>query len=263
LPETYYSNGLLFAWDNNKFTCPTTLVVYYTGSYDQAVALQAKNTYCWEVSHSTLVSYEEFTSKDFVRDSKVHYMVYGYNKCTAFYNDAHKHGTEQEKFLGAEYLTDYVIATTCQRCNENVIKETIATSIFTNKGYSYASYGTGKSFTFGISLNEQAYSDYTAHNPDASIKFGFIIGSVESSDNDILNANGTSKLVNHVITDFTSVEYQRLNRYDLIIHGIGDDDVDTPLYCGAYVIEGDSIYYIGNTTTQKAVPITYSALPVA
>ncbi|MBQ3017894.1 MAG: leucine-rich repeat protein [Clostridia bacterium] len=254
------------------------LVVFYSGNKAAAEAIINKaktggtdgamlNGFFASMTLLTQAEYEKAVEDGTLvigtTSAPARYMVYGYNKCTAFYNDEHSHGAEQEKFLGAEYLTDYVIATTCQRCNENVIKETVATAIFTNKGYSYANYGTGKSFTFGISLNEQAYSDYIAHNPDANIKFGFIIGSVESDDNDILNADGTSKLVNHIITDFTNVEYQRLNRYDLIIHGIGDDDVDTPLYCGAYVIEDDSIYYIGNTTTTKAVPITYSVLPVA
>ena len=240
----------------------------FTGTKSEAEALQALYKSVADSAHdannkkfydATLVSADEY---DVTQEPSGFTFVYGYNACKAFYNDEHNHGAEQEKFLGAEYLTDYVIATTCQRCNENVIKETIATAIFTNKGYSYASYGTGKSFTFGISLNEQSYSDYIAHNPDANIKFGFIIGSVESDDNDILNADGTSKLSNYIITDFTDTNYQNLNRYDLIMHGIGDDDVDTPLYCGAYVIEDSSIYYIGNTTTDGAVPITYDKLPV-
>ena len=260
-----------FGWNDRDSSFRNGGVIYYTGTKEQAQIIINKelklyadkneSTAIWNTIQ--LVNTTEYNALTVEQKAAGCYMVYDYNKCDAFYEGEHKYGTEQEKFLGAEYLTDYVIATTCQRCNENVIKETVATAIFTNKGYSYASYGTGKSFTFGISLNEQSYSDYIAHNPDANIKFGFIIGSVESDDNQILNADGTSKLVNHIITDFTNVEYQRLNRYDLIIHGIGDDDVDTPLYCGAYVIEDDSIYYIGNTTTTKAVPITYSVLPVA
>ena len=291
LPATFYASNVTSEPPSNMFhwagaqtngvsgnsNNPKNITFVYTGTKAQAEALQARFkaadaatgegcvglSRLYDATLCTEAEYEALTGKKVGEIATGYYLVYGYNQCKAFYDDAHAYGEEAEKFLGAEYLTDYVIATTCQKCNENVIKETIATAIFTNKGYSYANYGTGKSFTFGISLNEQSYSDYIAHNPDANIKFGFIIGSVESDDNQILNADGTSKLVNHIITDFTNVEYQRLNRYDLIIHGIGDDDVDTPLYCGAYVIEDDSIYYIGNTTTTKAVPITYSVLPVA
>ena len=290
LPATFYASNVtseppsnMFHWagaqtngvsgNNNN---PKNITFVYTGTKAQAEALQARFkaadaatgegcvglSRLYDATLCTEAEYETLTGKKVGESATGYYLVYGYNACKAFYNDEHSHGAEQEKFLGAEYLTDYVIATTCQKCNENVIKETIATAIFTNKGYSYASYGTGKSFTFGISLNEQSYSDYIAHNPDANIKFGFIIGSVESDDNQILNADGTSKLVNHIITDFTNVEYQRLNRYDLIIHGIGDDDVEMQFYCGAYVIEDSSIYYIGNTTTDGAVPITYDKLPV-
>ena len=46
------------------------------------------------------------------------------------------------------------------------------------------------------------------------------------------------------------------------MHGIGDDDVEMQFYCSAYIIEDSSIYYIGNTTTDVAVPITYDKLPV-
>ena len=249
-------------------------VIFVTGTKKQVEDFVKKYSEDTKIVDANIVAYdpekgnnaESYLGLDAYTTEKTintnHVFVYGYNACKAFYNDEHSYGTEQEKFLGAEYLTDYVIATTCQRCNENVIKETVATAIFTNKGYSYASYGTGKSFTFGISLNEQSYSDYIAHNPDANIKFGFIIGSVESDDNQILNADGTSKLSNYIITDFTDTNYQSLNRYDLIMHGIGDDDVEMQFYCGAYVIEDSSIYYIGNTTTTKAVPITYDKLPV-
>ena len=272
IPASVESIGDHILGYSNSADSADNVTLIFTGTMEQAAALQlALKTYTEENAPGHIPNSSKFynaelvSAKEYDADTTApsgYHLVYGYSACKAFYNDEHRHGAEQEKFLGAEYLTDYVIATTCQRCNENVIKETIATAIFTNKGYSYANYGTGKSFTFGISLNEQSYSDYIAHNPDANIQFGFIIGSVESDDNQILNANGTSKLSNYIITDFTDTNYQNLNRYDLIMHGIGDDDVEMQFYCGAYVIEDSSIYYIGNTTTTKAVPITYDKLPV-
>lgn len=260
LSETYYSNGLLFAWDNNKFTCPTTLVVYYTGSYDQAVALQAKNTSCWEVSHSTLVSYEEFTSKDFVRDSSVHYMVYGYNKCEAFYKGEHNKGEVESKFLGQDYVTDYVNASTCTRCALSfIVGEPICGPLFDDLGYSTEDNGTA--FAYAIIVNSTNIDKYIEVTGDDTLVYGFVVGKYTEGDTgDLIGADGVAKIANSLVFDFTEPKYDNLNRFELKFTNITNAELG--LYCNAYVINDTDVSYIGAVTEDyKAQPITFANLP--
>ncbi|MBQ8739671.1 MAG: leucine-rich repeat domain-containing protein [Clostridia bacterium] len=110
ISDTYCMDAKLFAWDTNKFTRPTSLVIYYTGTLEQANTLQSTNVSCWEISHSTLVSYDEFTDEEFVRDETVHYLVYDYNKCDAFYKGVHNYKGDGDCTHGV----------TCTQCNDNI-----------------------------------------------------------------------------------------------------------------------------------------------
>ena len=258
LSENYYIDGRLFAWDTDKFTCPTTLVIYYTGTLAQAEALQAKNTSCWEVSHSTLVSYEEFTSDSFARDESVHYMVYGYNKCEAFYAGVHDKDVETQKFVGQAYVTDFVNASTCKRCDIDFIASTICGPIFDDLGYSTEDEGTA--FAYAIIVNSTNIDKYIETTGDTLV-YGFIVGLyAENSTGDIINANGEAQIANSLVFDFTEPKYDNLNRFELKFTNITNTELG--LYCNAYVINDTDVSYIGAVTEEyKAAPVTFNTLP--
>lgn len=259
ISETYNYNGTLFSGDTNKFSCPATFVVYYTGTLAQAQTLQATNTSCWEISHSTLVSYEEFTSDSFARDESVHYMVYGYNKCEAFYKGEHNKSEVESKFLGQDYVTDFVNASTCTRCAlEFVIGEPICGPLFDDLGYSTEDNGTA--FAYAIIVNSTNIDKYIEVTGDTLV-YGFIVGLyAENSTGDIINANGEAQIANSLVFDFTEPRYDNLNRFELKFTNITNAELG--LYCNAYVINDTDVSYIGAVTEDyKASPITFSNLP--
>ena len=252
---------MLFAWDKDKFTCPTTLVIYYTGTLAQAEALQGINTYCWEVSHSTLVSYEEFTSEDFERDSNVHYMVYGYNQCEAFYEGDHNEGAIEEKFLGAAYVTDYVHASTCLRCQKSFVVDTICGPLFVDLGYTKAEDGTA--FSYDLKLNKTNIATYEAKT-SKTLNYGFIVGSyTEGETGDIMGLDGKATIAKSVVTDFAGVQFNNLDKYCLKMTGIKADQYEMLIYCNAYVLDGTAVSYMGAVKEDgKALAVSYSTLPV-
>ncbi len=259
ISETYQYNGTLFSGDTNKFSCPATFVVYYTGTKTQAEALQAINTSCWEVSHSKLVSYEEFTSESFVRDDSEHYMVYGYNKCEAFYAGEHDEGDVEQKFEGQKYITNFVNASTCQRCALNfVVGDPICGPLFKDLGYSTEDEGTA--FTYAILVNDANIATYIENTGDTLV-YGFIVGKyVEGDPEDIISADGIAQVSNAIVTNFAEVKYENLNRFNLKFTNITNPDLQ--LYCNAYVSNGTEVAYIGNLTeSYKPLPITFATLP--
>ncbi len=96
--------------DASKYTYGTDFVIYYTGSLSDAQSLQGVSGLPCEITKSTLVSYDEFTDESFVRDTTVHYFVYGYNACDAFYNGKHN-------YEGTGNCLDGV---TCTQCGDNI-----------------------------------------------------------------------------------------------------------------------------------------------
>lgn len=91
LSDSFCADARFFGWTNSNSgaVMPTTFVMYYTGNLEQANTLRSTAVSCYEISKAEMVSYQEFTSETFVRDESLHYFVYGYNKCDAFYNSNH------------------------------------------------------------------------------------------------------------------------------------------------------------------------------
>ena len=259
ISETYNYNGTLFSGDTNKFSCPATFVVYYTGTLAQAQTLQATNTSCWEISHSTLVSYEEFTSDSFARDESIHYMVYGYNKCEAFYKGEHNKSEVESKFVGQDYVTDFVNASTCTRCAlEFIVGEPICGPLFDDLGYSTEDNGTA--FAYAIIVNSDNIKTYVEATDDTLV-YGFVVGKYTEGDTgDIIGADGVAKIANSLVFDFTEPKYDNLNRFELKFTEI--TNAELKLYCNAYVINDTDVSYIGAVTEEyKAAPVTFNTLP--
>ena len=64
-----------------------------------------------------------------------------------------------------------------------------------------------------------------------------------------------------ICTDFATIDFKSFSIYNLKLTGIATDaNKAQNMYCGAYVIDGTSVSYIGDSVTTKAVAISYNSL---
>jgi hypothetical protein len=155
------------------------------------------------------------------------------------------------------YFANSYHAYVCQRCEADVDEEQDETALFTEKGYSKEV--GGNIFTYGISLNKAAEKAYVDNGN--VISYGFIIGVVNNTDGNIMNADGTSNLDKYILTDFAKSEYTAFSIYNVKMLDLSEEQKTWDVYCCAYVIDGDSVYYAGETVTTKAVTVSYAAIP--
>ena len=157
------------------------------------------------------------------------------------------------------YFANAIHAYVCQRegCGNTVNEEKAETALFTEKGYSKEV--GGNSFTYGISLNKAAEKAYVDNGN--VISYGFIIGVVNNTDGNIMNADGTSNLDKYILTDFAKSEYTAFSIYNVKMLDLSEEQKTWDVYCCAYVIDGDSVYYAGETVTTKALTVSYATIP--
>jgi hypothetical protein len=189
-------------------------------------------------------------------------MVYDYNKCEAFYDGKHTISDEAEyKFEGEDYVSRYVSVCACTRgCGEDAVTE-IAGPLFINKGYSAFEDKDGGYITFGIYINEKNIENYEAFTGE-KVKFGFVVGK-ENDDlgGDIFDKNGNCLADGAIVTDFATVDFKSFSIYNLKLSGIKTDAHKVQnMYCGAYVIDGNSVSYIGDSVTEKSIVVSYSSI---
>ena len=155
------------------------------------------------------------------------------------------------------YFANSYHAYVCQRCEESVDEEIDETALFTEKGYSKEV--NGNIFTYGISLNKAAEKAYVENGN--VISYGFIIGIVNGADGKIMNADGTSNLDKYILTDFAKSEYTSFSIYNVKMLDLSEEQKAWDIYCCAYVIDDDKVYYAGETVTTEALTISYNRIP--
>lgn len=185
------------------------------------------------------------------------------NHCEVYNNSVHTWGEEDFGFVGQAYITDFVNVSTCQECDISDITETICGPLFVNLGYSRSLDGTA--FTYGISLNEGNISTYKSKTGE-DITYGFIVGlaGTEAEEGKILSSAGEALISNSIVTDFTNVQYEKLNVYNLKMTSIDTEaQKELKIYCNAYVIEAGVVSYIGEVD-EKYIPVAIQVknLPV-
>ena len=158
------------------------------------------------------------------------------------------------------YFANAMHSYVCQNegCGKSITEEKENSALFTEKGYSKEE--DGNAFTYGISLNKTAETAYiSAGNV---ISYGFIIGAVPAeATGDIVSADGTTALENHIIIDFTKLTNEKLSIYNVRMYGLTDAQKATAVYCCAYIIDSENVYYIGENVTKIAVAISYNLIP--
>lgn len=258
--------GRMLGYTNSNDSS-SNITFIFTGTKAQAEALQEYyRTHESNAAHApnnskfydaVLVSADEY---DVTQEPSGFHLVYGYSACDAFYEGDHNEGAVEEKFLGASYVTDYVHASTCERCQESFVVDTICGPLFVDLGYSKCDDGTA--FTYDIKLNKANIATYEAKT-GKTLNYGFIVGAYTEGDTgDIVGLDGKSTIQKSVVTDFAGVQFNNLDKYCLKMTGIKADQYEMLIYCNAYVLDGTAVSYMGAVTDDgKALAVSYKDLP--
>ncbi len=195
------------------------------------------------------------------------WIITGYNLCDAFYGEhAIEEGTGVNQFKGEMYVTNYVCISGCTRNCGKQAETVICGPLFVNKGYSKIADGT--SFTYGIVINEENITKYLELTGATGINYGFIIGAADVDENGnvvekdaIIDNEGNSLIEKAITADFATVEFDKFTIYNVKMTGVDTAEQQSKLiYCCAYVIDGDNVYYMGNSVSEKPETISSSTI---
>ena len=229
---------------------PSNAVILYTGTEKQAEAF----------GYSTTMSYESWVAAGSPKGKKV---VFGYNMCDAFYKGDHEETAVSKKFVGQAYLSNFVEASSCERCLKNfIIGDPICGALFDDKGYSRAEDYSG--FTYGISPNRSEIEKYEKSTGN-KISYGFIVGlaGTENEAGKIIDKDENALISKAIVANLTEIKYQNLNIYNVKMTGVEKtEQIELEIYCNAYVIENESVAYIGAVSeTGAPIPVTVKNMP--
>lgn len=235
------------------------ITLFYAGSQEKAQAfvdagLALDSGYIYK--NLKLVSASEYdyaTHKPTAEGALT--MVYGYNKCDAFYGGNHN-GENVGKFLdkngqaGSMFLDDYVTICECTRCGQSNELDRIS-PLFIDNGFSYSN----DAMLHGLIINKSLLDEYQAIFGD--IKFGVVASAVQAEGAIIDNeGNGINKYV--AVVDFTDKNFEVI---EIKLKGITDDYKDTGFYLGAFAVAKEQVYYMSNnSTTTQAVAYSYNQI---
>lgn len=285
--ETVILSPALVQMDGEAFVnCPGLKNVYVPGGLTTVGGSTFKNNHtgniCFFVT-STNETYLEsakgwFDCKDIVtletyNSDKATYatgrhIISGLNLCETFYNG---HDTEGvvgvNQFKGDDYVTDYICVSGCNRNCGAQAETKLCGPLFTNKGYSKIADGT--MFTYGIVIDEENIAKYVELSGKA-FNYGVIIGAANfDSDGNLIETNaiidntGKALIESSIVVDFSKVELENFTIYNVKMQGIETEaQRNLPIYCCAYIIDGESVFYMGNEVTENAKTISSSTITV-
>jgi len=170
----------------------------------------------------------------------------------------HVYGTRvvfRDGFTNPGYM-----ASVCVNCDtkDSNITETIG-PLFTTLGYSVREDGVG-GIQLGFSPNYENIARYNELS-GMTLQFGTVMGSraVLTEGNPMqIDGLGVSKTHEGIISkDYTSFDY---NIITCRIAGFGEALNGTELIISAYVYDGYSIFYLGDSTTSDVTTVSYNGL---
>ena len=241
-------------------------IMFFTGTEEQANALVENSANSGgynnhlKDSRTKIVSYANYLeNKDtYENDQNSIYIVYGTNKCLAFYDNKHTYDETVDKtFADENFLSSCEITTDCTVCLETVKIDTLD-PLFKSNGFASNTGAMMQSFAVNKALIE-SYQLYFGE-----IKFGLVAAycgtgtDFDTTSGVLVNADGTGVNNKVAIVDFTEREY---DIFEMRISGIDDSTKDKEFYICAYVIENGAVSYIhNNTTADTAEATTYTAV---
>lgn len=241
----YIPAGVTIAQGVTNGTLDKGVVYYYTGAKD---SLNINTTHNSALLNAEWVSVDEFTGAS----NDKNYIVYGYNKCAAFYENNHNESelnvcvstcqrcsltivdhqkdAESVEISYTSFDKDGIRITSCtsQGCT-HYVSET-AGALFTKKGTSVPEYES-VGLDIGFIVNHTAISDFE-NITGKKINYGvFAVLKDNIGTNDIFDENGASRS-GVIAADITDCEYDIFN---LKIVGFTDEQKDVKLAMGAFV----------------------------
>ena len=270
LPDTIASSvGSHALTSSDSKTGYVKSVIFFNGTYEEALALKKIVTANGtsnnqKINHDNFVEWDKTKSDSYYVElattENKNYLVYGYNTCKEFYKGQHKYDEPTYGFLDEQYLSAYCKTDVCEICNDKVVEE-FCGPLFVNKGYAKSIDGT--CFTYGIVINEENIALYKARTGE-SFNYGFIIGKVPNTAHDqIVDKDANALYEKTIVANFADISFENFTIYNVKMVGINTaEQQKTPVYCCAYVIDGDKISYMGDSVTKNAVSISSENIQV-
>ena len=252
---------------------PSNITFVFTGTKDEALALMARckaadalnGEECIGLSElynavlCTEAEYETLTGVKVGEGATGNYFIYDYSVCDAFYNSKHTVAEVFNSFEGADYLTPYKTYSGCGRCPEKEEIGTVCDALFIYKGFST----DGEGVFYGVDINNDAIVTYN-QTTKGTLKYGVVISQIYNEGKLINNEGAALDSVVRAVklsgAEYISAQIKILNLANVI--------KEVPLHCCAYIIDGDEIKYLYDTTDlegnisvnvfDKANTITYS-----
>ena len=237
---------------------PVDVTLYYVGTKQEAEALKAKATHNG-IKNATLVEYDATKPDDYYvnPEADAWTIVYGYSKCLAFYGG---HDITDDLTLNfTDYTSNMQEISGCSRnCGvTSVVNE--YEPIF--GGFMYSVKENGTALCTSYSINHHSLAVYKSYNASTNISYG-LVASVAPTDNEVLLTLDGGKVVtgkeNAILVDIDT----KYASFDFILRGFkADGSYDNIAFAiNAYVTDGKSIYYIGNSTSNKHFEITMAEI---
>ena len=219
----YIPSGLTIAQGVVNGTLDKGVVYYYTGAKDSLTIHGTNNS---ALLNAEWISADEFSSAS----ADKNYIVYGYNKCDAFYNSEHL--TAEQTYDFTSFTEKSYVKSICSRCNQGTILKEVA-PLFTCLGYSAYENGTG-GIAIGFIVDNIAIAEYEELT-GKTLKYGvFAVSQKKLGNAEIFGENGATSGV--VVADVTSHGF---SVFELKVVGFNEESIDTKLAIGAYVATTD------------------------
>ena len=274
------------------------LVFYYTGTKAQLEQLISASTkasaavffdaYNDGANALTLAEYNALTDEQKAGDR---YIVYGYSPCEAFYEGNHtvetetcsgvcsvvgcgyfaivdetKHnelanlmfgididadGIDDEFVSTVNYYANMYVFHVCEYCNTKLAEDEAYGSVFEQIGYS-SDEETSNTISFFTSVNHKALNKYE-EMAEVELQYGLVVSGIPTDSPIIDVVDGEVKLAAATVNvSMTNTEY---TKFSVKVMKLQDGQ---QLNCCGYVLENDTITYLGALGASNKAEIIYS-----
>ena len=182
------------------------------------------------------------------------YVVCEYNRCSAFYENEHV-GEEKLVFKGEKLLSSANVCVICTRCNKTETTDT-KDALFTNKGYSKSIDGV---IMQGFAINKNLVDFYEEWL--GTINYGLVAGVYSYVDGEetkyvhqageLLTLNEGNVVANEKVATVSFDQKPEYDVFEMKLKGLTGDLASTEVFCCAYVVYGNTIYYINNNVVTE------------
>ena len=237
----------------------SSIKFFFTGTRDQLDTLKnalvntSNNTKFTGIAETNIVEYDLTNGYDYYNSLDGAYIIYGYNKCEAFYGG--EHTISENPILAYKDGFDKDGTSSCYCTREcGVLVSTKIDPIFVALGYSIKE-GTTDAIYGGFTVDTTALANYNAYvGVGKELKYGIVIVNVGDAS-DISFTNGVIDSTNAIQAEITDTTFTRFG-YTLTFSTEASKALN--LVISAYVIDGDGnmSFVQSGTSTDTAYYVT-------